>query len=278
MTPALATLQRGRQLHPLHVRHAVVRQVSALGSRMRRVTLALGHDQPPVPWSPLAVGDHVKVAFPHPKTGDLALPTVVDDRPRMPEGLARPVTRDYTVRAVDDSFEGQHLTLDFVVHGDGPASTWAQHASPGDVVGLLGPRGSVTEPDDAARYLCFGDETAIPALARWLEEAPDSAPVVVTIQVPGPGSVIDLPARDGATVTWLMGEDADTLAHQLRSIEPTPGPGDYVWAAGEAGAMLALRAAAKEMGIGQDPSSAVQVDGYWRRGVAGRDHHTPLDT
>ncbi|WP_299518904.1 siderophore-interacting protein [uncultured Serinicoccus sp.] len=275
--PDPVSLARGRQLHPLHVRHAVVREVTPLGGRMRRVTLRLGPETPPVPWVRLAVGDHVKVAFPHPTTGELTLPTVVDDRPHLPEGVEQPVARDYTVRAVDDGPDGQDLALDFVVHGSGPASTWARDASPGDTVGLLGPRGSMTEPSGAARYLCLGDETAIPALGRWLEEAPATAPLEVVVQVPGPESVIDLPARDGATVTWLVGTGESDLADHLHGLDPPPGPGDYVWAAGEARAMVAVRRAAREHGIGADGESALHVDGYWRRGVAGRDHHAPLE-
>ena len=206
-TAATPALQRGRQLHPLHVRRATVSRVEPLGGRMRRVTLDLEAGAPPIPWVPLAVGDHVKVAFPHPSTGELILPTVVDDRPRLPEGASRPVTRDYTVRGVEDARPdgSQQVSIDLVVHGTGPASTWASSAGPGDVVGLLGPRGSMTEP---------------------------------------------------------------------------PAPGDYVWAAGQAGAMVQVRRAAGEMGIGDESlhPSALQVDGYWRRGVAGRDHHEPLES
>ncbi|WP_151526824.1 siderophore-interacting protein [Serinicoccus kebangsaanensis] len=280
-----ATLQRDRQLHPLHVRRATVSAVEHLGERMRRITLALEHGTPPIPWVRLAVGDHVKVAFPHPETGQLTLPTVVDDRPQLPEGAQRPVTRDYTVRATsdgddegEDATAAQRVSIDFVVHGTGPASTWASQASPGDTVGLLGPRGSMTEPRDARRYVCLADETAIPAIGRWLEEAPEGIPLEVVIQVPDATGIVPLPPRDGARVTWLMDEAADTLAQALQALPPAPG--DYVWAAGEAGAMVQVRRTAAELGIGGEAlaPSAVQVDGYWRRGVAGRDHHQPLES
>ena len=277
-TAATPALQRGRQLHPLHVRRATVSRVEPLDGRMRRVTLDLEAGAPPIPWVPLAVGDHVKVAFPHPSTGELILPTVVDDRPRLPEGASRPVTRDYTVRGVEDARPdgSQQVSIDLVVHGTGPASTWASSAGPGDVVGLLGPRGSMTEPSDARRYVLLADETAIPAIGRWLEEAPAGIPLEVVVQVPDASCLVPLPQRDGARITWLMDEMDTTLAQALRDLPPVQG--DYVWAAGEAGAMVQVRRAAAELGVGGEAlqPSALQVDGYWRRGVAGRDHHEPL--
>ncbi|KUG53321.1 hypothetical protein AVL62_00465 [Serinicoccus chungangensis] len=275
---ATAALQRSRQLHPLHVRRAAVSHVEQLGGRMRRITLGLEAGTPPIPWVRLAVGDHVKVAFPHPTTGELTLPTVVDDRPSLPEGAQRPVTRDYTVRGVHDADQTQQVTIDFVVHGTGPASTWASGARKGDVVGLLGPRGSMTEPADARRYVCLADETALPAVGRWLEEAPAGIPLEVVVQVPDATCLVPLPQRADARVTWLMDEEEGTLAESLRSLPPEPG--DYVWAAGEAGTMVQVRRAAAELGVGGEAlkPSALQVDGYWRRGVPGRDHHEPLES
>ncbi|HEY8590820.1 MAG TPA: SIP domain-containing protein, partial [Naasia sp.] len=49
----------------------------------------------------------------------------------------------------------------------------------------------------------------------------------------------------------------------------------YVWAAGEATALLPVRRYLRShLGLGKDQA---KVDGYWRRGVAGLDHHAPLD-
>lgn len=273
-TRTTAPLDRRRVAHDLHARRATVSEVSDLGPRLRRVTLRLEQGATPVPWTPLAVGAHVKVAFPRPDTGDLHLPTIVKGRPRIDDGGPRPVLRDYTVRAVQDD---RHVVIEILLHGSGVASTWAAQATPGHTVGLLGPRGSVIESDEATRYIVLADESALPAVQRWLAEAPDTAHLEVAVHLATADGVIDLPAHPGATITWLTGDD-DTLATHLRTL--TPAPGDYLWAAGEAGAMVEVRRAAAALGLGTADGvrpSAAHIDGYWRRGVAGRDHHTPLD-
>jgi len=49
----------------------------------------------------------------------------------------------------------------------------------------------------------------------------------------------------------------------------------YAWFAGEAGALRAVRRHLRdEAGLGAD---RVEVDGYWRRGVADHDHHQPVE-
>lgn len=243
--------------HELHRRHGAVTTVEELSPRLRRIGIALDPGSAPVPHLPLAVGDHVKLAFPHPDTGELDL-----------DSAERPVLRDYTIRAV--SAEGQ-LVVDVVVHGEGPGSSWAQGATAGTRVGVLGPRGSHLMPADRRRYLVLADESAHPAAARWLEEAPEDAEVHVVIET-SDGATADLPRRQQSSVTVVNATGGSGLVQALLSLEPQRG--DFLWAAGEAGAMLAVRKAVKDLHLDRDD---VEIDGYWKQGVAGRDHHAPLD-
>lgn len=252
--------------HELHARRGTVADVVDLAPRMRRVTVALADGAPPVPWHRLAVGDHVKLAFPDPRTGDLKLPERPGQRPAA--DAPRPVLRDYTVRAVPDP---GHVVFDFVIHGSGPASTWAEQAEPGASIGVLGPRGSRVMPGDRPRYLCLVDSTALPAAARWLEEAPADA--IVDVAVEGPADTIcALPDRPDSTVTHVEGTDGSGLVAHLADRRPVAG--DLVWAAGETSSMIAVRRAAGELGVARDD---LDVQGYWKHGVANRDHHAPLD-
>lgn len=96
-------------------------------------------------------------------------------------GGAEPTRRDYTPRAFDAATGT--LTLDFVVHDAGSATQWALAARPGDMLELGGPRGSVVVPDDFNWWLLVGDETALPAIGRCVEEAAPGARITTLAAV-----------------------------------------------------------------------------------------------
>lgn len=74
------------------------------------------------------------------------------------------------------------LTIEFALHGDGPAANWAAKAVPGSHLVVAGPRGSFVIPKDYDWHLLVGDETALPAVARRLEELPASTRAIVVLQ------------------------------------------------------------------------------------------------
>lgn len=86
-----------------------------------------------------------------------------------PEGSGTPLFRDGTVRAYEA--DAQELTIDFVVHEHGVAGVWARDAKPGDELGVLGPRGNVLFPENCARYMAAGDETALRELDIQVDES-----------------------------------------------------------------------------------------------------------
>ena len=86
---------------------------------------------------------------------------------------------------------------------------------------------------------------------------------------------------DETTVTAYLGPDRAatvvvddaSLVDAVRAAKV--GPGTYLWAAGEAGMLTPVRRHWRgTLGL---PEAQVHCSGYWRRGVAGHDHHTPLD-
>src|SRR6266568_4230449 len=82
---------------------------------------------------------------------------------RVDAGSGAPVMRDYTPRRFDAV--QRELDIEFALHGDGPAATWAAQAAPGQRVMIGGPRGSFIVPTDFDWHLLIGDETALPAVA-----------------------------------------------------------------------------------------------------------------
>ncbi|MFI5429832.1 siderophore-interacting protein [Aeromicrobium sp. UC242_57] len=129
--------------------------------------------------------------------------------------------------------EVHELDLDFVLHEGGLASTWAQAAAVGDPVAVAGPPGAVAFPQHHAHYVLAVDATALPAAARWLEEAPADVRAHLVIDSTERG--YPLAVRGGVEVIWL---DRGGLAETVQSLEL---PEDtFVFAAGEADAVKPL--------------------------------------
>lgn len=129
-------------------------------------------------------------------------------------------TRVYTIRRIDRS--RQQITVDFAIHPNaGPATQWALNARIGDVVGILGP--AANGPKDADFYVLAGDETALPAIARILENLTPAALGVAFIEVDGKSDELPLPCPAGMTISWLYrdGSGAGTttlLENAIRSL------------------------------------------------------------
>lgn len=259
-----------RVVHALVPRLLTVRGVTELSRSMRRVTLggpALAG------FAALAATDHSKVFFPAEPDSPPRMPVVTDGHwvNRRDRAL---IYRDFTIRAFRPGAD--EVDLDMVVHNHGPAGRWTAQAEPGQQLGLLGPRSSTMRPLDRRWYLLAVDETGLPATANWLERLPRSAQVQVFAEVTGPEDQVDLPAHDGATVTWLhrgaASPGSTTLLPDAVAAAPLGAGAGYVWAAGEAGLVRGIRADMKARGVDAGSSS---MTGYWRVGVSNFDHKSP---
>jgi NADPH-dependent ferric siderophore reductase len=192
-----------RVRHELKQRLLQVRDVSRLTPKMVRITVA-GDDLKG--FVSAAHDDHVKLFFPQPGQDKPVLPTPSPNGPVYPEGALRPAARDYTPRRYDAG--ANTLTLDFVLHGDGPAAAWAAQARPGNFLGVGGPRGSFIVPDDFDWYLLVGDETALPAIGRRLEELPAGARAIVVAEVADAGEEQRFDTRARLETHWLHRDGA----------------------------------------------------------------------
>ncbi|WP_210508799.1 siderophore-interacting protein [Naasia sp. SYSU D00057] len=243
-----ASFSRETVRHELAARELRVVRRERLTSSLTRITV--GGDQL-AGFSALGPEDHVKLFFPSPN--------------------GERISRDYTPAAFDaDALE---LSLDFVLHGDdGPASRFASGALAGDPLVVAGPRGSRMPPSGAKSYVLLADEAALPALGRWVAAVGVEAQVTAFVQSDH-ADVLDYPLAYGNRVTVTAiptGADAALAALEGPSIDAAT----YVWAAGEAAALIPVRRALRAGGLAKDRA---KVDGYWRKGVAGLDHHAPLD-
>lgn len=255
--------------HPLKARLLQVRRVQALSANMVRITLTGDLAD----FISESFDDHVKIFLPE---GDALpiIPTIGPNGPSFPEGVPRPAARDYTPRHF--RADTGELDIDFVLHDHGPAGTWAAQVQPGQHLGLAGPRGSFVIPQDFDWHVLIGDETALPAIARRLEELPPGKRVMALIETRTPEGQIALPSEANVTVQWVHPSTAPSsvspLLQAVREITLPDGEG-FIWAAGESTAIRDVRQhLTQARGVDK---SRIRASSYWRRGDVGT--HEVLD-
>jgi NADPH-dependent ferric siderophore reductase len=251
--PDLRTPQRVR--HPAARRRALtVQHVESLTPQMKRVTFGGDLDD----FVSLGFDDHIKLFFPD-GTSDA-------------EGAPNTVGRDFTPRRYDPS--ARTLAIDFALHEAGPATQWAvSRAKPGAPLTIGGPRGSFVIPTGFDWHLLIGDDTALPAIARRLEELPAGTRAAAVIEVGDPSARIEFTTQAELHLVWCYRGEADTQggtrgAALLQAVRDTwlPENGEgYVWAAGEAATMRAVRQhLCGERGVHK---TRIRAASYWKQGA-----------
>ncbi len=249
-----------------HMRVLEVLRVERITPMMQRVTLG-GTEIHGIPEGP-----NLKLVIPPRGTKDYAWPIHgPDGKLAMPPGHPAPTTRTYSLRRLDRA--AGEMDIDFVMHGAGVASTWAEEARPGDKIGIGGPAGPEVRPADW--YLIAGDQTALPAISRILEQLPPEAEGQVFIQVPGRSEEQRLACPQGMMLNWIHASDASTLEAAVRATPWPSGKKIYAWFAAESSIVRSLRSYARdERGLGRREFLAI---GYWRRGMSEPEYHEKLD-
>ena len=119
-------------------------------------------------------------------------------------------------------------------------------------------------------YLFIGDETALPAIGRRLEELPAGSPAVVIAEVEDAAEEQSFASQAKLRIHWVHRQGApagssDGLLAALRASEILPGD-CFAWAAAESNVARALRhVLIDERGVNR---SWVKAAGYWKRGAA----------
>lgn len=266
-TPRIVWTGDGMKTGPL----PFFREMRVVGARditprMRRVTLA-GADLARF----ASGGLHIRLLFPPQGLASPSWPTLGEDgRIVWPTGAAKLTGRIYTIRSLDIA-RGE-IDIDFVIHeGDAyPGAGFALKARPGDIVGITGPGGGDTPPADW--YLLAGDETALPAIARILEDLPSSAQAVVRIEVPDAAEEQPLTSAANVDLAWLhRGQvEAGTTTLLENAVRGIAIPGDrrvFAWACGEHKTFRAIRKYLRaERGLARKQHMAAA---FWRRGFDG---------
>lgn len=270
-------ISRDTDIYPISLRELEVLRVEDITPAMRRVTfggaglLAHTRDGEPVP-ALVSDGfdDDVRLILPDPETGDRPYPKSLGDGRLDWNEQVNDLFRTYTVRTwTPDAGEYGELAIDFARHGAGLAEGWSASASAGDRVFIAGPKNCGAHPSHTDWLLLVGDETALPAIGRCLEDCPAGHPVVAVVEVPTRADIQDIDCAADLDMHWVVrdegGDFTEELLTHVRGGGKLPEGTPFVWAAGEAGRLKTVRTLAKKMGV---PREHVEIVGYWRRNNA----------
>lgn len=249
------SLQRNKALfqrirHPFTARHVQLLKREQISPNFIRLTLG---GPAMADFKSLGFDDHVKLILPLPGQERPHLPYLVDEKPHMDE--PRPEMRDYTPIHYDA--EKNTVQLDFALHaGNGPAMQWAKTAPLGQWVGLAGPRGSGVMAPDLDWYVLLGDDTALPAIERFLVETSIAAPITIYLQL---GDSAD--QRSWAPGSHITVHYVDCLAEAADAMALPEGTG-FVWGGGENAQMAKIRTLLQVRGLAPQQ---MHLSAYWRK-------------
>lgn len=239
-----------------------VRRIEVLSPAMRRITLAGAELEGFLPAGPAS---YIKLIFPEPGQTEPTRP--------LPDGPRAVSMRTYTPLAVRP--EALEVDVDFVLHGEGPASSWAVQASVGQVLFLMGPGPGYTLDAAATQHLLIADDSALPAVETILAALPVTARAQVLLEVISHAEQRPLHSAAQLDVSWLpRGTDHRTagepLAKALRTLPPVAAE-TRIYLACEAAAMRRIRQLLiDELGVSR---SQIVGRGYWKLDVVNHPDH-----
>jgi len=239
-----------RVRHELKRRRLTVLRVERLAPKMIRVVFG-GEELNG--FTSLGFDDHVKLFFPMGSGGE-----------------TQAAMRDFTPRRYDA--EAGELWIDFFLHDAGPATEWAAQAAKGQPLSVGGPKGSsVISVAGIDSHVLLGDETALPAIGRRLEELPANARALVVIDAEEQARDYPLASRAELQIVNIErsanpDSGADSMIAALRNLHLPSAP-CFAWVAAESHAARAIRRyLTAECGFDK---RWIKAAGYWRRGAIG---------
>lgn len=192
-----------------------------------------------------------------------------DDNIKMviPDQSGELCMRSYTPRYYDA--EQKALVIDFAVHEAGPATHWALSVQTGDEAIIAGPRGSKVVTGEIDNWLLIGDETALPAMLRRVEEAGATDRYTMLASIPGNADQQTISTPAIYTPHWLPrnGRDpADASVFLERLADMDIPERTFIWLAAEGSVTRQVRTYLnQERGV---PLRWIKATGYWVKGKA----------
>lgn len=256
------TLSPQKVRHPIKIRMLEVLKTEWLTPYIKSITLTGENLDDFISES---FEDHVKLYFPPSGKIKPSLPQLNPngslDTSGMKDGT---IVRDFTPRRFNTL--KKEVEFQFFIHHDRPASTWAVQAQPGDFIGMSGPKKSLIIPTEFDWYLMLGDETAIPALGRFLDELSTERSVTVVIETDQPAPSSLFKSAKNFHIQWVNKSLNPTSLHDYIAQWSIPSGEGFVWGAGEYAIMRALYS--ELINTKKIDKSRMRISSYWEKGEA----------
>ncbi len=253
-------LSKLRNRRPM--RQVTVQTVEQVTPRVRRIVL----------------GGETLAGFPAPRPGaHIKLLFGADPNGSAEPKKMRSQMRTYTPRFFNP--DTNELTVEFVLHGNGLASTWAAQAQVGDPLTVAGPGGGMDIPEPLKTMVMLVDESAIPAAGTVLEALPADCTPIIICEVEDDREQRALSSIIEVEPTWLFRQEKAArpgllLENYLPNLLATVKDFDDVlwWMACEANTMRRMRSQLLNQ------KEAVSKDrlvsrGYWKSGASNHPDH-----
>lgn len=226
----------------------------------------------------IVFGDEALAGFPTPRPGShikLFFGTKPNESIDDPRKL-RSQVRTYTPRHFNP--DTKELTVEFVLHGDGLASTWAAQAQVGETLTIAGPGGGMDIPKTIKNIVMLVDESAIPAAGTILETLPIGCTPIVICEVEDSHEQRSLSPSIEVEPTWLFRQEQNAnpgtlLENYLTKVltEVKDFEDIFWWIACEANTMRRMRSQLlKQHNISKD---RLVTRGYWKLGASNHPDH-----
>ncbi len=229
---------------------------------MRRITLTGPELEGFLPVLPAS---YLKLIFPEPGQTEPSRP--LPDAPR-PTAM-----RTYTPLATRP--DRHEVDVDFVLHGVGPASTWAAQAQVGQVLYLMGPGPGYAVDVEVKNHLILVDDSALPAAETILAALPAGTQATVLVEVISAAEKRALRSPANLTTQWLPRGTDHLLAGQpleaaVRNLPPIT-PDTHIYLACEADAMRRIRnMLTTDLGVDRQQ---IVGRGYWKLATVNHPDH-----
>ena len=182
--------------------------------------------------------------------------------PPAPEQWREFDSREYTPVASDP--DAGWIDFDVLVHEQGSGADWASTVPIGSVAAVGGPRRSNAVAGEPDSLFLAGDETAIPAITRFLKQRRPGLPARVLVEVSEVNRLVPIPTDEATDLTVLV-RPGESLAEALAELGTSDRPaGNVLCFVGAESSVVPVAKELLQERWGVPPEAAI-VKGYWRR-------------